>query len=191
MLLRIIHDIANLLLGIVATEGIVVALVDIVALSSPPVFPQFADFLQAAGQAYWQLLPVCPTGYGDSPYQSFSTNAGNPYFIDLDLLCEDGLLLKEEYDTIDWEAPADDINYGVLYEKRYPVLRKAAERFLQNTPADYTEFCEKNSFWLEDYCTFMALKEKNNMLPHSQWSDKSTGDIKVSKALHGKMQFLF
>ena len=61
---------------------------------------EFADFLQTAGQAYWQLLPVCPTGYGDSPYQSFSTNAGNPYFIDLDLLCEDGLLLKEEYENI-------------------------------------------------------------------------------------------
>ncbi len=120
---------------------------------------EFADFLQDAGQAYWQLLPVCPTGYGDSPYQSFSTNAGNPYFIDLDFLCENGLLLKEEYENIDWQSGADDVNYGALYEKRYPVLRKAAERFKNSIPADYAEYCSKNSFWLDDYALFMALKD--------------------------------
>ncbi len=119
---------------------------------------EFADFLARAGQSYWQILPVCPTGYGDSPYQSFSTNAGNPYFIDLDMLCEDGLLKKEEYADIDWESTPDDVNYGVLYEKRYPVLHKAAQRFMDNTPGDYAEYCEMNSFWLDDYALFMALK---------------------------------
>ena len=86
---------------------------------------EFVDFLHAAGQHYWQILPVCPTSYGDSPYQSFSTFAGNPYFIDLDQLAEAGLLTPEEYRTIDWESTPDCINYGVLYEKRYPVLRCA------------------------------------------------------------------
>lgn len=93
---------------------------------------QFADFLQQAGQACWQLLPVCPTSYGDSPYQSFSTYAGNPYFIDLDELERQGYLRREEYENIDWECGPDRINYGVLYEKRYPVLEKAAERFREN-----------------------------------------------------------
>ena len=79
---------------------------------------EFVDFLHAAGQHYWQILPVCPTSYGDSPYQSFSTFAGNPYFIDLDQLAEAGLLTPEEYRTIDWESAPDCINYCVLYEKR-------------------------------------------------------------------------
>lgn len=119
---------------------------------------EFADFLAAAGQTYWQLLPVCPTGYGDSPYQSFSTNAGNPYFIDLDELKEEGLLEAADYEDIDWESELDDVNYGVLYEKRYPVLRKAVKRFLKNPAEDYELFCSVNSFWLEDYALFMALK---------------------------------
>ncbi len=119
---------------------------------------EFADFLAAAGQKYWQILPVCPTGYGDSPYQSFSTNAGNPYFIDLDELKNDGLLLAEEYENIDWESAEDDVNYGVLYNKRYPVLRLAVNRFLENLPEDYESFCNENSFWLDDYALFMTLK---------------------------------
>ena len=78
----------------------------------------FVDFLKKAGQTWWQILPVCPTSYGDSPYQSFSTFAGNPYFIDLDELREEGLLELDEYSRIDWESPADRVNYGALYEKR-------------------------------------------------------------------------
>ena len=101
---------------------------------------EFVDFLHAAGQHYWQILPVCPTSYGDSPYQSFSTFAGNPYFIDLDQLAEAGLLTPEEYRTIDWESTPDCINYGVLYEKRYPVLRRACARLLANPPEDYEQF---------------------------------------------------
>lgn len=85
---------------------------------------EFIDFLKAAGQGYWQLLPICPTSYGDSPYQSFSTYAGNPYFIDLELLEADGLLEWQEYGEVDWESVPEKVNYGALYEKRYPVLRK-------------------------------------------------------------------
>ena len=96
---------------------------------------EFVDFLHAAGQHYWQILPVCPTSYGDSPYQSFSTFAGNPYFIDLDQLAEAGLLTPEEYRTIDWESTPDCINYGVLYENALPPsLRRACARLLANPP---------------------------------------------------------
>jgi len=129
----------------------------------------FADFLAQAGQSYWQILPVCPTGYGDSPYQSFSTNAGNPYFIDLDELKNDGLLLAEEYENIDWESEPDDINYGDLYEKRYPVLRKAVARFLENPTQDYADFCNENNFWLEDYALFMTLKDVHGGAAWHNW----------------------
>lgn len=130
---------------------------------------EFADFLEAAGQSYWQLLPVCPTGYGDSPYQSFSTNAGNPYFIDLDDLKDDGLLKASEYEFIDWESEQDVINYGALYEKRYPVLRKAVKRFLESPAEDYAAFCEENDFWLDDYALFMTLKNASGGKCWQEW----------------------
>ena len=107
---------------------------------------RFADFLHEAGQKYWQLLPLGPTSYGDSPYQAFSTFAGNPYFIDLETLETRGLLKGEEYRDIDWESAPDDINYGIMYEKRYPVLRRAAERFLASPPEDFGDFCRENAF---------------------------------------------
>ena len=129
----------------------------------------FIDFLADAGQSFWQVLPVCPTGYGDSPYQSFSTFAGNPYFIDLEELRQAGYLEKEEYETVDWESTPGDINYGVLYEKRYPILRLAAERFLKAPPAAYMEFCEENKNWLEDFALFMALKGANQGKTWLEW----------------------
>ena len=119
---------------------------------------RFVEFLSKAGQAYWQILPICPTSYGDSPYQSFSTFAGNPYFIDLDELAKRGLLLPEEYENIDWESAPDTINYGALYEKRYKVLRCAANRLLAKPNAAYRKFVKENAFWLPDYALFMALK---------------------------------
>ena len=112
---------------------------------------EFVDFLEKAGQSFWQLLPICPTSYGDSPYQSFSTYAGNPYFLDLEELEREGYLGREEYADIDWESRPDDINYGVLYRKRYPVLRRAAERFGRRPAADFEAFCRENAYWLEDY----------------------------------------
>lgn len=130
---------------------------------------EFVDFLAEAGQSCWQLLPICPTSYGDSPYQSFSTFAGNPYFIDLDELAAQGLLEQSEYKDIDWGAAADDVNYGVLYEKRYPVLRMAAERFLAAPQRGYAAFCSRNRFWLPDYALFMALKDDNGGRPWWEW----------------------
>ena len=129
----------------------------------------FVDFLADAGQSYWQLLPICPTSYGDSPYQSFSTFAGNPYFIDLPTLEQEGLLRHEEYDSIDWQSAPDDINYGVLYEKRYAVLRQVVNRFWENVPADYESFCRDNKDWLEDYALFMALKGHHGGCAWQQW----------------------
>ena len=130
---------------------------------------EFVDFLAAAGQRYWQLLPICPTSYGDSPYQSFSTFAGNPYLIDLDLLAQDGLLRPEEYRSIDWESTPDRVNYGVLYQKRLPVLRLAARRLLADPPAAYGTFCAANDFWLPDYALFMALKDAHGGRAWSEW----------------------
>ena len=130
---------------------------------------EFVDFLVKAGQSYWQLLPVCPTSYGDSPYQSFSTYAGNPYFLDLEELEQEGYLRREEYCGTDWESRPDDINYGVLYEKRYPILQIAAERFSRSPAADFEAFCEENTYWLEDYALFMALKGANNGDSWQQW----------------------
>lgn len=130
---------------------------------------EFVDFLKASGQSCWQLLPVCPTSYGDSPYQSYSTFAGNPYFIDLEQLTEMGLLDKSDYETIDWESEPEKVNYGALYHKRYPVLRKAAERFLQNPPEDFEEFCSENEAWLSDFALFMALKDVHDGAQWSEW----------------------
>lgn len=129
----------------------------------------FVDFLANAGQTYWQILPICPTSYGDSPYQSFSTFAGNPYLIDLDELAAENLLLPEEYQSIDWESAPDSVNFGALYQKRYPVLRKATDRLLANPPAGYWEFCESNAFWLPDYALFMALKDQHDGAAWSTW----------------------
>lgn len=89
---------------------------------------EFADFLYRAGQRYWQMLPIGPTSYGDSPYQSFSTFAGNPYFIDLDMLAEEGLLRKDEIAGINWGTEPRYVDYGRIYESRFDVLSRAKER---------------------------------------------------------------
>ena len=118
----------------------------------------FVDFLRDAGQSCWQILPIGPTGYGDSPYQSFSTFAGNPYLIDLDFLIQDGLLTQAEVDEITWGARADQVDFALLYRQRLPILRKAYERFRVAPAADFGAFCDTESDWLEDYALFMALK---------------------------------
>ena len=89
---------------------------------------EFVDWLKEAGQSYWQILPLVPTSFGDSPYQSFSTYAGNPYFIDLEALVEEGVLTQEEVEEADFGSEADSIDYEKLYNHRYPLLRKAYER---------------------------------------------------------------
>lgn len=129
----------------------------------------FVDFLKEAGQSVWQMLPICPTSYGDSPYQSYSTFAGNPYFIDLDKLEEMSLLEKEEYESIDWEETPEKVNYGTLYNKRYPIYHKAVDRFLSAPPSDFERFCEENAFWLSDFALFMTLKDVHNGASWSDW----------------------
>ena len=119
---------------------------------------EFIDFLAEAGQTYWQMLPLGPTGFGNSPYQSLSSFAGNPYLIDLDELAEEGLLKQEEIDAVEWQKKADKTDYGILYENRCKVLRKAADRLPLIHPEDYLSFIRRESSWLRDYAVFMAIK---------------------------------
>lgn len=132
---------------------------------------EFVDFLVESGQRYWQILPLGPTGFGDSPYQSFSTFAGNPYFISPENLIEDGLLTKEECDSIDWGSDPEKVDYGALYNGRFNLLKKAYDRFkvTEDQNEEYQEFLKKQSYWLEDYCLFMALKLENNGKPWTEW----------------------
>lgn len=131
---------------------------------------RFVDFLYKAGQRYWQILPLTPTSYGDSPYQSFSAYAGNPYFIDLDLLEKDGYLEKSEYSLIDW-GKHGEIDYALMYQKRFAVLKRACFRFKQNVPSDFSAFVSKNSFWLQDYALFMAVKNANDGKSWDNWPE--------------------
>ena len=133
---------------------------------------EFVDFLADAGQACWQILPVCPTSYGDSPYQSFSSYAGNPYFIDLDDLAEEGLLKKEEYADLDWSGSPAEVDYGRMYNLRYPVLRKACERLLAKEGEAFAAFCQERADWLEDYALFMALKGKFGGVSWFEWPEE-------------------
>ena len=126
----------------------------------------FIDFLKAAGQSYWQILPLSPTGYGDSPYQSFSTFAGNPYLIDLDTLVKMGLLTAEEVSSVNWGGE-DRVDYGCLYNNRTRLLRLAYQRFQPTN--QFESFVAENLDWLEDYGLFMALKEKFQGVAWHQW----------------------
>ena len=118
----------------------------------------FINFLQLAKQSYWQVLPLGPTSYGDSPYQSFCAYAGNPYFIDFDILIHEGLLTQEEVDAYSWYDQPDDIDYARLYRQRFEVLRKAYGRSKHETSKQYAEFLTENENWLPDYALYMAVK---------------------------------
>ena len=130
---------------------------------------KFVDFLKKAGQQYWQILPLTPTGYGDSPYQSCSTYAGNHYLIDLDTLVEEGLLKIEEITAFSWGDNPNRTDFGLLYENRLTVLRSAFQRFTDWEKLD--EFCRKNSNWLPDFALFMALKMQNGGKPWYRWEE--------------------
>ena len=132
----------------------------------------FADFLHAAGQRYWQLLPLGPTSCGDSPYQSFSSFAGNPYFIDLDALIDDRLLTRGEVERCDWGADPRCVDYGKLYENRFALLQKAAERGFKRDRCEVERFTAENAHWLTNYALFMALKRHFGMKPWSEWPDE-------------------
>ncbi len=126
---------------------------------------EFTDFLKKAGQHFWQVLPVNPTSYGDSPYQSPSAFAGNPYFIDLDALKEEGLLSEHEINNYYFGKGA--IDYYLLFQNRYPLLRTAFQRFEKNEK--YEKFKNENAFWLEEFSVFMALKEQNHFRSWIYW----------------------
>ncbi len=131
----------------------------------------FVDWLREAGQTCWQILPLGPTSYGDSPYQSFSTFAGNPYFISLEELTEEGVLTKKECQSADFGKRADDIDYEKIYKNRYPLLHKAYERSRISEDPDYVRFVEENRWWLADYALFMAVKDRFGGAPWTEWAE--------------------
>ena len=143
---------------------------------------EFADYLNRARIEYWQILPIGPTSYGDSPYQSFSSFAGNPYFIDLNSLCEAGLLTYDECRNTYWGDRADRVNYANMYEKRFPILWKACDNFRNviNPQSDNYRKDDKESFdiflrdnksWIDDYALFMALKDAHEGRAWFEWED--------------------
>lgn len=163
---------------------------------------QFIDFLKAAGQSCWQMLPINPTGFGDSPYQALSTFAGNHYLIDLDLLAEEGLLRSEEITEKEWGENPEKVDFGILYRQRLPLLRKAFQRFEPEQNPEYKNFVHKQEWWLKDYALFMALKEENRQVPWTEWEDRvrlrdpeamkiCEERLKDTIAFHYFLQFIF
>ena len=159
----------------------------------------FVDFLKKAGQSKWQLLPLTPTGYGDSPYQSCSTFAGNPYLIDLPLLVEEGLLKQEELDSVTWCAREDKVDFGIQYNQKNKILRLAYNRFAGGE--DFERFCMENGSWLPDFALFMALKESTGKSWYD-WDDglkfrdpdaiwKARTELKDDIRFYSFVQFLF
>lgn len=141
----------------------------------------FVDFLAQAGQQIWQILPLSPTGYGDSPYQSCSAFAGNPYFIDLETLVQEGLLTAQDLTQPDWGKDPDTVDYGKVYAARFPVLKKAYHAFMQQCkgvhgvayylPDDWYAFTLKNETWLDDYALYMAIKSQQEMQSWEKWPE--------------------
>ena len=138
---------------------------------------EFADFLKKAGQKYWQILPLGQTSYGDSPYQSFSAFAGNPYFIDFEILEKDRLLNKEDYDQISFGDNIELIDYGLLFTEKMKILRIAYENFKNIECNDFVSFEKSEAFWLDDYALFMAVKVSFNLKSSQTWDD----DVRLRK----------
>lgn len=132
---------------------------------------EFVDQLAEAGQSYWQILPLGPTSYGDSPYQSFSTFAGNPYFIDLEVLIEEGVLTEEECEACDFGDDPESVDYGKIYEERFELLRKAYERSDVYKDPEFNTFIQENAFWLDDYALFMAVKNCFGGASWNEWAE--------------------
>lgn len=133
---------------------------------------KFVDTLEKAGQSYWQILPLGPTGYGDSPYQSFSTFAGNPYFIDLEKLIKKGWITKDECKAYDFGDNTGYVDYEKIYNCRYEILRKAYERSQIADDADFQKFCKENKEWLDDYALYTEIKAANDGKSWSEWEDE-------------------
>ena len=137
----------------------------------------YVDFLVKAGQKCWQLLPINPTGYGDSPYQGLSTFAGNPYLIDLDILKNEGLLEQEEIDRFDWGSDPKRVDFGLMFDHRLEVLYIAFDKFVGDNNLAYNNFVKKEEWWLDDFALFMALKQHYNFKPWYEWDE----DIRLRK----------
>ena len=133
---------------------------------------EFVDILEKANQKIWQILPLGPTGYGDSPYQSFSTFAGNPYFIDLDKLIEEKLLTQEECDSYDWGKNDEYIDYEKIYLSRFKILKKAYKRSKIEHNKKFQAYCKYNKWWLDDYALYMAIKNENELVSWQEWDEK-------------------
>jgi 4-alpha-glucanotransferase len=131
----------------------------------------FIDKLKKAGQSYWQILPIGPTSFGDSPYQSFSTFAGNPYFIDLEYFINKGLLTKEECDACDFGDKDEYIDYGKIYQSRFRLLKAAYNRDDAKQNGEFKNYCIENSYWLKDYALFMAVKHHFGEVSWSEWEE--------------------
>ncbi len=162
---------------------------------------KWVDFLAAAGQKYWQVLPLGPTGYGNSPYQSVSAFAGNPYFVDLGLLCEAGLLNKPALKKIPWGKDAGQVDYNALLRYREQVLREAFSRFDGDEGA-LEKFRRANRDWVEDYALFVSIKAKMGQKPWYAWDEdirlrkpealaRWKEDCKQDVAYHIFVQYLF
>ena len=129
----------------------------------------FVDFLKQAGQKYWQILPLCPPGYGDSPYQGFSTFAGNPYLIDPEQLVERGWLRQEVLDSVEWSQQDDQVDFRKMYDERLHMLQAAFHGFREDMPADFAAFTEQEASWLPEYALFMAIKVHFDDRPWLEW----------------------
>ena len=161
---------------------------------------RFIDFLKAAGQRYWQVLPIGPTSYGDSPYQSSSIYAGNPYFVDVDTLLEQGILEPQDLEGSFWGKPGR-VDYGAMYYYRMPLLERAYRRGRELRKAEFAAFRAANP-WVEDYALFMALKQEFGGLPWNQWPRelarrdpealaRSREELRESIACYAFTQYLF
>ncbi|MDE7249406.1 MAG: 4-alpha-glucanotransferase, partial [Lachnospiraceae bacterium] len=138
----------------------------------------FVDFLEQAGQTYWQILPLGPTGYGDSPYQSFSTFAGNPYYIDLEELIDQGVLTEKQCKECDWGGSEEYVDYEKIYQSRFKVLRIAFENSKIEENDDFHAFVRENDSWLSDYALYMSVKDSFGGISWSQWDE----DIRLRRS---------
>lgn len=163
---------------------------------------KFADFLKDSKQKYWQILPVGQTSYGDSPYQSLSAYAGNPYFIDLDILKEEGLLKEEEYSSINWGTDIYSVDYEKIFYNRFKILKIAFNRSKENEDKKFDEFKKDNEYWLKDYSLYMAVKNHFDLKAWTQWDkdirlrnpeaiNRYSKELKEEIEFYNYIQYLF
>lgn len=138
---------------------------------------EFVDFLKEAGQTYWQILPLGPTGYGDSPYQSFSTFAGNPYYIDLEELIDAGWITKKQCEACDWGSNEEYAEYEKIYASRFKILKTAFKNSKIEDKKEFRDFVKAQAPWLNDYALYMAVKDANKGISWAQWEE----DIRLRK----------